>query len=335
MAIGPRRTSSRKNLIAPLLGILAGAGYALLARWIFDGRRVPWLEPTFAALSIAFLFLVPVGLGAVTVYFGSQHARRSWLFWAAMPWVSCLLLTGALAVLAWEGLICIVMAAPIFLGMGTLGGIAAGVLLDRRRGRAAPPVVTGLAILPLAVFPLEQRLPPPDQERTVITSVVIDAGPEAVWRQIVRVPEIGARELPDSFYHRIGIPRPREATLDRDGVGGLREATFRGGLRFHETITEWEPERTLGFTIRVAPESVSAAILDPHVAVGSAHFDVLYGRFRIEPLSEGRVRLDLLSRHRISTLFNGYAGLWTDAVMRDVQAGISDVVKRRSEEDVR
>jgi len=320
-----------KPLLAPLLGVLAGAGYALCARWIFDGQPAPWLGTTFAALSVAFLFLVPIGLGAVTVYFGSQHTQRSWLFWIVMPWVSCTLLTAALAALAWEGLICIVMAAPIFLAMGSLGGLATGVLLGRRKAGTAPPVVAGLAILPLVVFPLEQRLPPPDEERTVSTSVVIDAGREAVWRQIVRVPEIEARELPASFFHRIGIPQPREATLDRDGVGGVREASFRGGLRFHETITEWEPERTLGFTIRVAPESISEAVLDPHVRVGSAHFDVLYGRFRIEPAGGGRVRLHLLSRHRLSTLFNGYAGLWTEAVMRDIQAGISEVVKRRCE----
>jgi hypothetical protein len=322
-----------KPLLAPLLGILAGTGYAVCARWVFGGQPAPWLETTFAALSIAFLFLVPIGLGAITVYVGSQHARRSWLFWIVMPWFSCTLLTAALAALAWEGLICIVMAAPVFLAMGSLGGLATGVLLAWRKAGTAPPVVAGLAILPLVVFPLEQRVPPPDEQRTVVTSVVIDAGPQAVWRQIVRVPEIQARELPASFFHR--IPQPREATLDRDGVGGVREASFRGGLRFHETITEWEPERTLGFTIRVAPESVSAAVLDAHVRVGSPHFDVLYGRFRIEPAGTGRVRLELLSRHRLSTLFNGYAGLWTEAVMRDIQAGISDVVKRRSEEGVR
>jgi len=320
-----------RTLLAPLLGVLAGTSYGVCARWIFDGQRTPWLGTAFAALSVAFVFLVPLGLGAVTVFFGSHHGRRSFLFWVAMPWVSCTLLTATLAAVAWEGLICIVMAAPVFLAMGSVGGLLTGLLLGWRKPGAASPVVTGLAILPLVVFPLEQRMPLPDEERTVSTTVLIDAGPETVWRQIVRVPEIEDHERPASFFHRIGIPAPREATLDREGVGGLREASFRGGLRFHETITEWDPERTLGFSIRVAPESVSEAVLDPHVRVGSAQFDVLYGRFRIEPAGEGRVRLHLLSRHRLSTLFNGYAGLWTDAVMRDVQAGISEVVRRRCE----
>jgi hypothetical protein len=320
-----------RPFLAPLLGILAGTGYGICLRWLFDGRPGPLLHQAFMALSVAFLFLVPVGLGAVTVYFGSRRSRESWVFWFVMPWVSCSALTAGLATLAWEGAICIVMAAPVFLVMGSLGGVVTGLLLQRRSRRAAPPVVTGLALLPLAVFPLEHRLPPPDEERTVSTAVLIEADPATVWTQIVRVPAIRAREMPDSFFHRIGVPRPHEATLDHEGTGGLREASFEGGLRFHETITEWEPGRTLGFTIRVAPESVSAAVLDPHVSVGSAHFDVLYGRFAIERLGDRQVLLHLASRHRLSTLFNPYAGLWTDAVMRDIQLRISEVVKQRAE----
>ena len=68
-----------------------------------------------------------------------------------------------------------------------------------------------------------------------------------------------------------------------------------------------------------------------HVTVGGKFFDVLYGEYRLEPLSNGGTRLHLLSRHRVSTDFNWYAHLWTDAVMSDLQQRILLVVKNRSE----
>jgi hypothetical protein len=39
----------------------------------------------------------------------------------------------------------------------------------------------------------------------------------------------------------------------------------------------------------------------------------------------------LSSRHQLSTHFNAYAGIWTDAVMRDLQDDILAIVRDRSE----
>lgn len=69
--------------------------------------------------------------------------------------------------------------------------------------------------------------------------LTIDADPGVVWGQIVRIPEIQETERSTSFYHRIGIPKPIEATLSHDGPGGIREARFeieprpQGGVVLH------------------------------------------------------------------------------------------------------
>jgi len=109
----------------------------------------------------------------------------------------------------------------------------------------------------------------------------------------------------------------------------VRHATFERGVLFVETITVWEPERALAFAIRADP--VPPETLDQHVTVGGPYFDVLEGRYRIEPIAPGRVRLHLASRHRLSTHFNFYSGLWTDAIMRQTQVYILDVIRRRAE----
>jgi hypothetical protein len=315
---------------------LAGIAYGLVARWVFDhkdGEPPPWLGQAFAALSIAFLFLVPAALGALAITFGAARLRHRPLAWITAPWLPTLALIVGMGALAWEGLICLVMVVPVFLCMASVGGVAAGLVLHWRASarRARARVATGFALLPFLFAPVEARLPLPTVERVVSTETVIAASPQQVWSQLVRVPEIRPEEQSQGFFQRIGIPRPRAATLSFDGLGALREASFHGGLRFHELITEWRPGQSLAFDITVVPGSVRPNVLDEHVRVGGRHFDVSFGRFQIEPLGPGRVRLRLESRHRLTTRFNAYAGLWTDAMMSDLQVGICRVIKRRSE----
>jgi hypothetical protein len=160
---------------------------------------------------------------------------------------------------------------------------------------------------------------------------VIHASPDTVWRNIARVPAIGREELPPSFFEAIGVPRPLEATLDRDGVGAVRTARFVGGITFRETITAWDPGRDLGFDIAVDEGTLSPRLLDRHVTVGGEYFDVTHGAFHLEARGDGTTLLRLTSLHRLSTRVNAYAGFWTDRVMADLQRRICEVMRRRAE----
>lgn len=83
---------------------------------------------------------------------------------------------------------------------------------------------------------------------TVATEIEIAAPPGIICDQIKLVPAIRPAELRDSWTHRIGFPRPVEATLPHEGIGGVRRATFEGGVLFFETVTRWELQRKLAFT---------------------------------------------------------------------------------------
>lgn len=321
------------------LGIVLGLVYGLFARFVFEAKppadEHPVMVGAFAGMSVCFLFLVPAALGAVTAFFSPRTSRWRWFYWLLLPLAPCLLLMAVVLALAWEGMICIVMASPIFFGMAILGGATTGLVLwlvERQKMQPGAPLgtVASALVIPFLLAPLEGRVPPPDEIREVATAVAIDADPATVWRQIVRVPTITPAEAPSSFFHWIGIPRPLEATLSADGVGGLRLARFEGGIAFRETVTAWTPEQGFAFDIRVVPDSIGPDVLDRHVRVGGEYFDVLEGRFRIEPAARGVV-LHLTSRHRLTTRLNGYASLWTTAVMRDIQDTVCAVVKHRSE----
>jgi hypothetical protein len=229
-----------------------------------------------------------------------------------------------------EGFICVIMFAPLGMVLSSIGGLLGG-WTGRHWRRARAATVSCVALLPLLIAPWENRVLYQLELRNVENVIDIHAPAEVVWRNIKRVPPIRADELPSSWSHRIGFPDPVEATLSHEGLGGIRHATFAGGVLFIETIDVWEPERRLGFSIQAQTDLIPKTTLDEHVRIGGEYFDVLHGEYRLEALANGVTRLHLLSRHRVSTDFNWYAHLWTDAVMSDLQKRILFVVQQRSE----
>lgn len=284
-----------------------------------------------AVMSIAFIIVLPVSMGYITV---AIRARLGPVGIAARifePWVSVLSAFAVCAVLLWEGAICILMLMPIALICSSLGGLAAGLVVSPNRPQTALLSIILVGVLPLCFTPVERHLTVNPDLRSVESTIEIHSDAARVWKNIERVPRISKEELPAAWNRDIGFPRPIEATLDHEGIGGIRHASFAGGVLFIETIDVWEPLHRLGFSIRADTNSIPPTTLDEHVTVGGPYFDVLHGEYIVEPVTADITRLRLVSRHRVSTDFNWYATLWTDAVMRDVQRSILYVIKNRCE----
>ncbi len=282
-------------------------------------------------MTIAFLAVVPTAMGYITVreYLRAKSGKAvPWYQWIFLPWASVLLAMLVSLAVKWEGLICLVFASPVMLAFSFLGGIFAWVAW-RDLGSRSPGRMTACA-LPLVLLFGESQIPLPIQIRTVHTEVLVRADPAVVWDNIKSVRRIQASELPSSWVGRIGFPAPMAATLSHDGIGGVREASFTGGLIFKETVNRWEPESDLRFSIHANTDSIPPSTLDEHVTIGGTFFDVLEGEYRLEQRSDG-VLLHLSSKERISTHFNPYAGQWTDAVMRAIQLQILAVIQKRCE----
>jgi hypothetical protein len=320
---------TQRSLFVQLLAVAWGLAYGIAARLTFGDTTPPWARDWFPAMSIAFLIVVPFSLGAISVHVAARERQPSWLWCIFGPWIPCSCLVLSMAVLLLEGAICLVMIAPAFFVCASLGGLAMGAV-HRYKKTAGSGTIAGVVLLPFVLSPLEHRVPAPTTFRTVRTEIAIDADAATVWKNVVEVPAIQPAEREPSFFQRIGIPRPSEATISFYGKGAVRDARFVEGIRFRETITRWEPNEALGFSIEVDPASVDPKVLDEHVQVGGPYFDVVYGEFSITPAAHGVV-LHLESRHRLTTHFNAYASIWSEAVMRDLQRGICRIIQKRSE----
>lgn len=313
-------TERRHLLIAIGMGALYGILYRLLAG--FDA-----LESVGNVMSYTFLFVMPTAMGFIVVYM-SYTEKDNVLQWITRPWLAVTLLVCAALALAIEGLICIIVILPLAIVLSSVGGVIAGVV---RRLRARSTIVLATVMfIPFIISPIEQQFDAPEEIRVVETSIDIVSTPRTIWENIRVVKPISPQELGSSFTHAIGFPRPIEATIDGEGVGAVRHATFEGDVLFIETVTVWVPDQRLEFSIKADP-SIPPTTFDEHVVVGGKYFDVLDGAYRIEPLSAGKCRLHLTSRQRVTTRFNFYSGIWTEWFMRDIQTSILAVIKARCE----
>ncbi len=280
-------------------------------------------------MTLAFIVLGPLTIGFISAYVPGRRQHLPISKAILLPWSPLFITCAVAALFAWEGSICVVLLLPIGMLFSSIGGLLA--LAVTRLLRARPAVVSCAAMLPFILIFAEARMQRPVEMRTVENTIRIHADAATVWQNIQSVPPISANELRPTWTHRIGFPRPVAAVLSRPGIGGVRTASFEHGLVFYETVNDWQPLHQLGFTIKADTEHIPPTTLDEHVKIGGPYFDVLDGQYRIEQDNDGTILLRLTSQQRLSTDFNGYAALWSDAVMGSLQSSILEVIQHPCE----
>lgn len=324
-----KQLRNQTNIFIPVSGVVAGLLYGLFLRWLaFNGNA----RQVFDVMSFTFIIITPVILGFFTVLVAEWKEKMSWKNKAILPWSTALLCLGATLILAWEGVICILMFLPIFFVLSSIGGLLAGAITYLRPAKSSKVLFGFTALLlPFLVSFVEQDYPTVNHYTTVNNQIVINASPESVWNEIKSVRTFQEEEHGFSMSHLIGFPRPVSAELEGTGVGAVRKAIFEGNLIFTETITEWNKDKLLAFSIKANSDEIPPTTLDEHVKIGGKYFDVLKGVYAIEKISDSQVILHLQSQFRTATHFEAYTGLWARFIMSDLQSYILQRIKDRAE----
>lgn len=275
---------------------------------------------------------IPFALGLVAAMLYGYHAEQSL---AASVTVACLavvLLAGGLMVFAIEGAVCLILAAPLGLGLAALGGMLGHFLQIRpaQNGDVTKVMAAVWLMLPL-VFGLEQIHEPTPPLIPVRTTIEIDAPPETVWNYVVSFSELPA---PEDWLFRTGIAYPMRARIEGEGVGAVRHCEFSTGA-FVEPITVWDKPHRLAFSVYAQPHPMQEWTffkdLDP------AHLDGYFGsekgQFLLTPLPGGRTRLEGTTWYRHRIWPNAYWQQWSDWILHRIHRRVLRHVKRLAEAD--
>ena len=324
----------------PLLsGVFASVSYGVLVRLVFtwDLLKGSGLSQLLLTASIGFLFGAPLVMGYLTLsgYMlqpqQAENVRKVPILKAIfLPWGPAFISFLIILAFGYEVAICLLMAGPIFLLMSSIGGLTALVFLGKSGGNTYKNVLAGLIFLPMVGSGMESQLPQPQSFYEVHDQILIDADVNTVWSHIERVTSILPEEQTHSYLHDLGFPRPLEATLSHEGVGGVRHARFENNILFVETITEWDKPRQLSFEIVPELEDAQSPVVNAQI-LGGKYFDVLQGTYTLEPQGT-KTLLHLQSQQRVSTFYNAYSSLWTRWIMSELQSYILRVIQQRCEQ---
>lgn len=143
---------------------------------------------------------------------------------------------------AFEGVICVLMALPIFalmlfIGYSVQKRIIQKELSDRNKIMAT---ISPIAIL-LIVDPVEQMILPEPEIVTITNSIILDFAPEIVFEEVKQMDKLDA-DKPIGLI--LGLPAPYKCELEADTVGAQRICLFENG-KIVAQISQYEPGKIL------------------------------------------------------------------------------------------
>jgi uncharacterized membrane protein YhaH (DUF805 family) len=288
------------------------------------GTRV--LESYGWGLYVALPFCL--GLFSVLVY--SYHEPRTYSSCMAVSLVPIALLGGALILVAIEGLICILMAAPFALALAALGGmlgyaIQAGYWLNK-----GTPAMMSIVLLFTPAFQGAERLAHLQAETfEVRTAIEVNAPPEKVWNQVVAFAEIPP---PTELLFRAGIAYPIRAEISGHGVGAVRHCIFSTGP-FAEPIEVWDEPRLLKFGVTANPAPLNE--LSPYGNIQPPHLHGYFvskqGQFLLTALPGGRTRLEGATWYQHTMWPAAYWHLWSDYIIHRIHLRVLKHIRADAE----
>lgn len=305
-----------KRIIAIIITCLIG--------WAFTFLSVAVLQEYAAGLFV----LLPMVMGAVATISHGYRNTATEKELRNTGFLALLFFGMGLLLFAWEGIICMVMAAPIAMVLAWIGHIVAWkIFIDKEQPGGYAAMVVMLITVP-TVMAFESRLPAKEELRNVVTTVEINASPETVWKNVVEFPQLTE---PTELLFKAGIAYPTNATIKGSGVGAVRHCNFSTGS-FVEPITVWNEPTLLAFDVTQQPEPMKElSPYDIHPNHLHGYWVSKKGQFKLTRLPNGHTLLEGTTWYvnRIKPAF--YWTLWSDYIVHSIHNRVLQHIKIESE----
>jgi hypothetical protein len=282
--------------------LAAGMLLGVLLRAIYSGKP----GHLFETMSGSFALLAPIAISAVTVFVAELRSRRTWSYYFWMGALANVLFIVGTFLMHIEGLICVILAAPLFGVIGGVAGLIVGAVF--RWTRWMRRATYCFALLPVLLGICEHYIPLPQNVHTIERTITVAATRADVWDQLMTAPAIRPDEVGKGLMYRIGVPLPESALAgESDGGYLVRHIRMGKGIEFDQVATDWEVCRRVRWQYRFTPDSFPPRALDDHVRIGGEYFDVLDTEYALEPGRDGTTTLRVSMSYRVSTRYNWYA----------------------------
>jgi len=230
-----------------------------------------------------------------------------------------------------EGMICLLMAAPIWVPLAVVGGVLGYALVGllREVGFTAMRFFIVLAVLQPTLMGVECMTNPEPSIYPVTTSLIINAPPEIVWQEVVEFDDLPE---PEHWLFKTGVAYPTHARIEGQGVGAVRYCEFTTGP-FVEPIEVWDEPRLLQFSVTENPApmkewSLFSQAHPPHL---DGFLVSEKGQFELIPMSNSRTRLVGTTWYQHGMSPDPYWRVMSDYIIRQIHARVLEHIKISAE----
>jgi len=302
---------------------IASIFFAVLLVLPLGFLNVRMLEDYGLALFIG----LPFVLGAVSAYLYNHAHTRSLRQSLGIAMLTVTIALAAIFLFAMEGILCIVMAAPIVYAIAFSGALVGHALSQRTPGGATAMSLLVLSAPGLTAF--EATYPAQTPLFPVITSVLVHAPPQLVWNELVAFSRM---EEPDELLFRAGISYPVEARIEGTGVGACRFCQFNTGP-FVEPITVWNEPHLLAFDVLDDPPPMTELTI--YEQIDAPHVDGFFrsrnGQFKLIEQADGRTLLEGTTWYTHDIWPAWYWRLWSDAILHRIHGRVLEHIRDETE----
>lgn len=277
--------------------------------------------------------LTPIMQGVMAGLLHGLHPGRSARGARRTALASCLLVALGILLFHIDGLICVLMVAPIVLPLALLGAFLVGLTYPKVLPQDFRPGTLAVAIWVFTpgVMGLEKWAERPPPVHAVTTSIIVDAPREVVWEHVIEFPDLPP---PAHAVLRTGIAYPLRATIEGRGVGAIRHCEFSTGP-FVEPITVWDPPRHLAFDVASQPAPMkewtlfAKEISAPHLE--DMRFVSHRGEFRLTELEDGRTLMQGTTWYTNAMAPVFYWKIWSDWIIHTIHEEVLQHIKAEAE----
>ncbi len=308
-----------------------GSALAAIVATFIPALLLGWLCTTVLQSYAASLFIgIPFCQGFFAALFHGRHEKRSLSACIGVANLSILCTGAAFFAFAVEGILCLIMAAPLAAILTSLGACLGHAVQSPRIhiGETGRLACVALLAMPGLMW-LEDAKPPVDPLLKVTSSVEVAAPPERVWRNVVSFSELPP---PHEWIFKLGIAYPIRASISGTGVGAIRRCEFSTGP-FVEPIEVWDEPRLLKFSVTSNPAPMQEWTPYPHVEPAHLHGFLVSegGQFHLIALPNGGTRLEGTTwyRHHMWPAF--YWRMWSDFLIHKIHLRVLRHVAQLSE----
>jgi uncharacterized membrane protein YhaH (DUF805 family) len=296
----------------------------LIISLAITGLMINYLKEYGWSLFVGIPFML--GFGSVLIYGHRRQLKFKEVIGVAF--ITILLFSLIIFILAFEGIICIVMALPILFPIALIGATIAYSINDSRRA-----MTTNLFIIPLLAIPgsgfieHENNHTPPTI--SVVTEIIINAPKQQIWDELVAFSQI---DPPTELLFKTGISYPIHAQIEGTGVGAVRKCNFTTGS-FIEPITIWNEPDLLEFgVLQQPPPLVEWSIYeDLKIEHLDGYFRSVKGQFKLEALPNGQTRLIGTTWYYHDIWPSLYWKGWSDFILHKIHLRVLTHIKAKAE----